>query len=195
MGPVLRRDSRFRWFLGAMTLWLIGSTGCAYFTIYAMKRFAAGPSTVMGYTLAMSAGAGIAGLAAGRTAERTGFVRIFTVGMILTSASMLMACFAQESLWMYGAFAVTGTGVTASWMAVINLPLELAERPNIPTYYAVASLVRGPAGALAPIAAGLYLERFPYPPLFAFCAAVSLLAAVLLVRFVTEPRADSIASS
>ena len=191
MGPVLRGDGRFRWFLSAMTLWLMGSTGIAYFTVYAMKRFAAGPSVVMGYTLAMSAGAGIAGLVAGRMAERIGFVRIFTGGMVLTSVSMLIACVAPTAPWMHAVFAVAGAGITASWMSVINLPLELADRPNIPTYYAVASLVRGPAGALAPIAAGLYLERFPYPPLFAFCAVVSLLAAVLLISFVSEPQGDN----
>jgi len=191
MGPVMRDDRRFCWFLGAMVLWLVGSTGGAYFTIYAMKRFAADPSMVMGYTLALSAGGGTAGLAAGRMADRVGFVRIFAVGIVLTSVSMMMAGVAPASSWMYGAFAVMGAGGTASWIAVINLPLELADRPNIPTYYAVASLVRGPAGALAPIAAGLYLEKFPYPPLFAFCAVIALLSVVLLIRFVNEPQNDS----
>ena len=186
MGVVLRGDHHFRWFLIAMVLWLVGSTGGAYFTVFAMKRFGAGPSVVMGYTLAMSAGGGIAGLVAGRVAGQVGFVRVFAAGIVLTAASMLAAFMASTSVWLYAAFVLTGAGAMASWMSVINLPIDLADRPNIPTYYAVASLVRGPAGALAPIAAGFYLERFAYPPLFAFCALISLLSAVLLVRFVGD---------
>jgi len=190
MGPVLQSDRRFRWFLITMLLWLVGSTGGAYFTVFAMRHFAAGPSEVMGYTLAMSAGGGIVGLMAGWMAGRMGFVRVYSVGIGLTAASMLVAFVASSSTWLYAAFALTGAGATAAWMSVINLPLELADRPNMPTYYAVASLVRGPAGALAPIVAGFYLERFAYPPLFAFCALLSLLSAVLVVRFVGDTCPD-----
>jgi MFS family permease len=190
MGPLLRQDRRYRWFLAAMALWLAGSTGSAYFTIYAMEHFGAGTGVVMGYTIAMSVGAGTAGLAAGRLSERLGFVRIFAAGIVLTMASMLVACVAPASGWMYAAFAITGAGGTVSWMAIINLPLELADGPNVPTYYAVASLVRGPAGAAAPIAAGLYLERFPYPPLFALCALSCLLAVLVLTRFVSDPQQE-----
>lgn len=188
MAPLLRADRRFRWFLAVMALWLVGSTGAAYFTVYAMDRFAADPGMVMGYTLAMSAGAGLAGLIGGRMAGRVGFVRVYGVGMGLTAASMVAAYLAPASPWFYGAFALVGAGGTASWMAVINLPLELADRPDVPTYYAVAALVRGPAGALSPLAAGLYLQHFAHPPLFLFCALVSLLAIVLLRRHVSEPR-------
>lgn len=74
-------------------------------------------------------------------------------------------------------------------MAVINLPMELADGPNVPTYYAVASLVRGPAGVLAPVAAGLYLGHFPHDLLYLFCALTSLMAAALLAHFVREPTA------
>ncbi|MBT3342057.1 MAG: MFS transporter [Gemmatimonadetes bacterium] len=187
MLPVLRADGRFRWFLAVMALWLMGSTGAAYFTVFAMARFGADASTVMAYTLAMSLGAGLAGLVGARVAGHVGYVRVFLAGIGLTAAAMLAAYLATGSTGLYLAFALTGASGAASWMAIINLPLELADPPNVPTYYAVASLVRGPAGALAPIAAGLYLGHFPYQPLFLFCALLSLVAALLLWRYVHEP--------
>ncbi len=187
MMPLLRADGRFRWFLTVMTLWLMGTTGASYFTVYAMERFQADASMVMGYTVAMSLGAGVAGLASGRVASRVGFVHIYLFGILGVAASMTTAFLAPTSIWFYGAFALAGAGGAASWMAVINLPMELAEAPDVPTYYAVASVVRGPAGVLAPVAAGLYLGHFPHQPLYLFCALTSLVAAVLLVRFVREP--------
>ena len=189
MPPLLRADGRFRWFLTVMALWLVGSTGASYFTVYAMDRFQAGAGTVMGYTVAMSLGAGVAGFASGRAANRVGFVRIFLVGILGMAASMATAGLAPTSAWFYGAFALAGAGGAASWMAVINLPMELADGPNVPTYYAVASLVRGPAGVLAPVAAGLYLGHFPHDLLYLFCALTSLMAAALLAHFVREPTA------
>jgi len=187
MGPVLRADRRYRWFLAVMSLWLVGATGAAYFTVYAMERFQADAGTVMGYTLAMSTGAGLAGLIGGRAANRVGFVRVFLVGIGLTAASMVVAGVTPVSMGMYLAFALTGAGGSSSWMAIINLPLELADPPDVPTYYAVASLVRGPAGALAPITAGLYLGHFSHPPLYLFCAVVCVVSGVLLRRYVSEP--------
>ena len=187
MGPVLRADRRYRWFLTVMALWLVGSTGGAYFTVYAMERFGADAGTVMGYTLAMSAGAGLAGLIGGRAANRVGFVRVFLVGIALTAASMGVAGLTPVPSMMYLAFALTGAGGSASWMAIINLSLELAAPADVPTYYSVASVVRGPAGALAPIAAGLYLGHFPHPPLYLFCAAVCVVSGALLRRHVREP--------
>ncbi|MEW6751129.1 MAG: MFS transporter [Candidatus Latescibacterota bacterium] len=188
MAPVLCGDRRFRWFLTVMTLWLVGTTGTAYFTVYAMDRFGAGPDDVMGYTIAMSLGAAVAGLAGGHVAARAGFCRVFAVGMGLTALSMLAAFLALRPWVVYPAFLLAGAGGTAAWMAVMNLPLELADRRDVPTYAAVAALVRGPAGALAPLAAGAYLERFPYPPLFLFCAGISLRAVWLLARHGGEPR-------
>lgn len=188
MLPVLRADGRFRWFLTAMALWLVGSTGTAYFTVYAIARFHAGAGAVTGFTVAMTLGAGAAGVAGARVAGRVGFVRVFAAGIGLTAASMAAAFLASAPAWLYAAFALAGAGGTASWMAVINLPMELADRRSVPTYCAVASLVRGPVGALSPVAAGLYLGHFPHPPLYLFCAAVSLLAAALLFRHVHEPQ-------
>lgn len=192
IAPVLRGDRRFRWFLTVMGLWLAGTTGISYFTVYAMDRFQAGPTAVMGYTIAMALGSGIAGLVGGQAAGRGGFGRVFLVGIGLIIGSMLAAFAAAHSWWIYLAFALAGAGATASWMGVVNLPLELAARQDVPTYAAVATLVRGPIGALSPLAAGFYLERFAYPPLFLSCAAVSLVAGLLLVRFVREPRRDAV---
>lgn len=189
MGPVLRADRRYRWFLAVMALWLAGSTGSAYFTVYAMERFQADAGTVMGYTIAMSLGSGLAGMAGARVASRVGFVRVFLVGIGLTAASMVAAALTPVATGMYLAFALTGAGFSASWMAIINLPLELADPPDVPTYYSVASVVRGPAGALAPITAGLYLSHFPHPPLYLFCGAACVLSGLLLRRYVSEPTA------
>jgi MFS family permease len=175
-----------------MMLYLVGSTGSAYFTVYAIERFAVGTGAVTGFTVAMSLGAGAAGLVAGRAARVIGFVRILLVGLGLTAGAMATAAAAQTAGWLYVTFFLTGAGGVAASMAFINLPLELAERTDAPTYFAVAFLVRGPAGALAPVAAGLYLTHYPHPPLYVFCAVVSLAAAGLLQRFVHEaPRSPT----
>ncbi len=99
MGPVLRADRRYRWFLAVMALWLAGSTGSAYFTVYAMERFQADAGTVMGYTIAMSLGSGLAGMAGARVASRVGFVRVFLVGIGLTAASMVAAALTPVATW------------------------------------------------------------------------------------------------
>lgn len=187
--PALRADARFRWFLAAMALWLAGTTGISYYTVYAMQRFQADTSAVMGYTLAMACGSGMAGLAGGQAAHRRGFGALCSLGIVLVAGANLVAWAAPEPSWMYVAFALAGAGSTASWMGVVNLPLELADRETVPTYTAVAALVRGPVGALSPLLAGLYLEHGSYPQLFLLGVALCLLAAACMHGRVGEPRA------
>jgi hypothetical protein len=74
-------------------------------------------------------------------------------------------------------------------MALVNMPMELGDRQRVPTYVALSAFVRGPVGALAPLAAGVYLEFFPYGPLYLASAALAALACFVVHRFVGEPRA------
>ncbi len=195
MGPFLRADGRFRWFIAVVSLWLTAITGASYFTVYAMNRFAAGPTAVMGYTIFLTLGAGLAGLVGGAAANRKGYVRVFLCGLAGTTLSMLVAFLGPWAWCMYLAFGLAGASSSACMMGVVYLPMEMGGQDNVPTYVGISSLVRAPMGALAPLLAGVYLERFPYPPLFVFCALSGVLGAFLLARYVEEPRSQAPATT
>lgn len=188
MVPILRSDARFRWFIVAACLWLISYTGFSYFTVYAIQQFGAGPNTVMWYTISMAAGSGFTGYICGQVAGKRGYTVVLLFGFGATIASMVAVFFTRQGEWMYPAFALAGCAMSASYISIINLPMELAQRQHVPTYVAVSAFVRGPVGTLAPLAAGIYLEFFDFTPLFLFCAFTGIVGAYLLNHFVREPR-------
>jgi MFS family permease len=124
----------------------------------------------------------------GWLADRTGFRLIFlaSIGMWIASVVLLMT--SSEILGFAIAFFGIGAGLGGFMMSAQNMVLEFGQRQDLPLRIAVANSASELVGAVGPLLGAAILLAFPHEVLFSAAIAFQLVAVLIVVLYVDEPR-------
>jgi MFS family permease len=190
---VLRGDRNLVWFLVARAVAVAGTLASGFFTIYALKAFAAPDWWVGVFTTALMAGQIAGNVVLGWLADRAGHLPVLicaTVAMLAANAAALGAV----SLPVFTAvFILAGIHQAGLEVSSMNVLLEFA--PSVaarPTYLGLARTAVGPVAFATPLVAGVLVDVVGFRPIFALGSALGALAVVLLVTKVRDPRRDHV---
>jgi MFS family permease len=186
---MLREDRNLAWFLLARTLVLVGTMASGFYTVYALRHYAAPDWAVGVFTTALLAGQMSGNVALGALADRVGHLAPLGIG----AGALLLAnvgAWLVPSLELFiTVFALQGLHLAAVNVSGLNVLLEFAPSPAArPTYIGLGTTLLTPVAFGAPLVAGLMADAFGFPAVFLVSALGSLAGLVLLLARVREPR-------
>ncbi|HSE03785.1 MAG TPA: MFS transporter [Methylomirabilota bacterium] len=189
VGRVLRADRNLTWFLAARGLVFIGTMACGFYTVYALRHFAAPDWAVGVFTAGLLAGQMIGNAVLGALADRTGHLKPLAIGSIALVLANLGALAVPSIELFIGVFVMQGVHLAAVNVSGLNVLLEFAPTSAArPTYVGLGTTLLTPVACGAPLVAGLLADAFGFPAVFVTAAAGALAGLGLLVGRVREPR-------
>ena len=189
VGRVLRSDRNLAWFLLARGLNFVGTMATGFFTVYALRSFAAPDWAVGVFTTALLAGQMAGNLVLGVVADRVGHLVPLNIGLGALLLANLVALTAPTLDVFLVVFLLQGVQIAAISVSGLNVLLEFAPGPAArPTYVGLGTTLLTPVAFGAPLAAGLIADALGFRTLFATAAGGALMALALLLGRVQEPR-------
>jgi sugar phosphate permease len=186
---LLRRDRNLSWFLAARGCAAFGMMASGFYTVYALKIFAAPAWQVGVFTTVLLLGQSAGNIALGWLADRTGHRLVIIAGVTATVAGNVWALAAPSLPAFSVVFALTGVQLAAINISWINVLLEFAPAVDErPTYVGLGNTALAPTGFVAPLAAGALIDAVGFATTFVAAAGFGLVALVLLVVRVRDPR-------
>lgn len=188
---LLRMDREFGGFVLSQVLSSVAFMAPAFYTVYALDRFGAGPRDVVLFTMVLMGSQTVANLGLGLLADRRGNKLVLQMATLLGAAASLLAVLGPALGLplgvMYAVFALNGFFLAGSSLGGFNMPLEFASAQQVPTYSAISMTAVAPVRALAPLLGGL-LAAGGYEPVFVLSTVASIAGLALLSRSVPDPR-------
>jgi MFS family permease len=189
VGRVLREDRNLAWFLLARGLNFVGMMATAFYTVHALRHFAAPDWAVGVFTTALLAGQVAGNLVLGVVADRVGHLVPLTIGLGALLLANLTALAAPSLEVFLVVFLLQGIQLAAINVSGLNVLLEFAPGPAArPTYVGLGTTLLTPVAFGAPLIAGLMADAFGFRSVFAIAALGSVTAMALLLARVQEPR-------
>lgn len=186
---LLRGDRNLSWFLAARAAAAFGGMATGFYTVYALRAYAAPAWEVGVFTTVLLSGQTAGNLALGWLADRRGHLPVIGAGVAAAVAANALAL-ASPTLGVFTAvFALAGVQAAAVNVSWLNVLLEFAPAVgDRPTYVGLGNTSVAPAAFAAPILAGVMADRIGFRPVFVLAAACGLLALALLRARVRDPR-------
>ena len=188
-GRLLREDGNLRWFLLARALVQLGMMASGFYTVYALRHYAAPDWAVGVFTAALLAGQMTGNAALGALADRTGHLAPLGIGagaLLLANVGALLV----PSLELFVVvFALQGVHLAAVNVSGLNVLLEFAPSPAArPTYVGLGTTLLTPVAFGGPLIAGVMADALGFSTVFVVAALGSLAGLALLLGRVREPR-------
>jgi MFS family permease len=189
VGRLLRDDRNLDWFLLSRALIFVGAMGSGFYTVYALRHYAAPDWAVGVFTTALLAGQMTGNAVLGALADRAGHLLPLHIGagaLLLANVGALLV----PSLELFVVvFALQGIHLAAVNVSGLNVLLEFAPSPAArPTYVGLGTTLLTPVAFGAPLVAGLMADAFGFSAVFVAASLGSVAGLGLLLGRVREPR-------
>ena len=185
---ILRKERNFRWYLVSRMLTQFATMGFVFYTVYAVRVFGISEGLIgiltgllMFTEVAMNPIMGWIG-------DRRGYLITLQIGMVATIASSLLALGAQGVAWFFPMFILAGVASVAAWTIPLSMTLEFGSESERPSYIGLANTLIAPSTFLAPILAGLLIDKVNYQWTFLASAIVGIATLLVLLMGVSDPR-------
>jgi MFS family permease len=186
--PALLENPDFRHFLVAQAFATAGRVGLPFWTIYVGDRLGLSGALIGGLSLAFLGADTLSNIAWGQLGDRLGFRIVYLAGLTATLAGVVLLVIGTGPVLLYGAFAMMGIGSSGWQMASATMVLEFGEHVDIPMRLGFATTIEGAVAAIGPLLAGASVALFGYTPLLVATFAALLLAMLITIFRVREPR-------
>lgn len=184
---IVRTDENFRNYLLVRLLAAFGTMAAGFVTVAAIQRWAVADSQVGFFTAALLIGQTLGNLIAGFIADRRGHRLSLTMGIGISAAAYLLALASPAAVWYNAVFLLIGIAMGMMIVSGVLINLEFSRPEHRPTYVGIANTTNGIGNVLAPLFGGL-LAAMGYNILFAASAGFSILALIVMLAVVHEPR-------
>jgi MFS family permease len=189
VGRLLQEDRNLSWFLLARALNSVGMMATGFYTVHALRSFAAPDWAVGVFTTALLAGQMAGNLVLGVVADRVGHVVPLTIGLAALLLANLAALTVPTLEMFLVVFLLQGVQLAAISVSGLNVLLEFAPGPEArPTYVGLGTTLLTPVAFGAPLLAGVMADAVGFRAVFATAALGATVALVLLMGRVQEPR-------
>ncbi len=193
---LIRSDKGFAWFMVARTFAMGMRIGQPFYFLYAASNLGISPEADpagFGMALAVLSFAYMAADTAtnliwGYLADRSGFRSVFVIAMALNLVGIAILFAPGGYAVMAGAFFVLGAAQSGYVMSTTNIVMEFGHHHDMAMRMALSNTAEGLMGAVAPLLGGTVSVIWGYPAAFALTAVSVLVALVVLILKVDEPR-------
>jgi MFS family permease len=185
---ILVRDRNFRGFLGVRMLSQFAGMATAFYTVYAIRHHGVSELEVGVMTSLLLAAQIVFNPVVGWLGDRWSHRGAMGIGLAAMAASAGAAWWAPSAAWFYLAFILAGLGFVSMWTVAIAMTLEFGEEPEKPAYIGLANTLIAPASIVAPLLGGWLADALGYAATFQTSLVGSILALVILLAFVRDPR-------
>jgi MFS family permease len=185
---ILSTDRDFRWYVFARILTQFATMGFAFFTIFAVKEFGVNERLIGVLTGILLFTEVAMNPLLGWLGDQRGHLLTLKIGIIATIASLVLAVFVQSINWFFPIFILTGIANVAAWTIPLSMTLEFGTEHQRPAYIGLSNTLVAPATFIAPILAGLIIDKVSYELAFIVSAAAGVITLVVLLFGVKDPR-------
>jgi MFS family permease len=185
---ILRSDSNYRWFIIARILAQCAAAGISFYTIYAVRHFDMQPETAGIMAGLLLIGQTVASPVLGWAGDHWGHRRVFILGILILSASVVLAMVAPSLGWFYLVFALAGFANAVLWTTTMSITLEFGTQAERPFYIGLTNTLIAPATLLAPIIGGWLVDGISFHVMFLVVALVGLASVFIFQTMVADPR-------
>ncbi len=191
-------DRGFAFFLLAQTLATAGRVATPFYILFAGHSMPLDGKTLGFLSLAYLGADAVTNLGWGFAGDRFGFRSTFIVSLVLWAAAtaLLMAAPGFGGLTVaaiLAAFFFLGSSQSGFQMSSQTMVLEFGVRDDLAMRLALTTTAQGVTAAAGPLAGGLIAGAFGYEALFGVSIAFLVIALVVLLTAVDEPRLRGVA--
>ncbi|HUW42642.1 MAG TPA: MFS transporter [Thermoplasmata archaeon] len=186
-------DSRLKRFLVVVAFIGFANVGFAFFVLRAIDFNATLVETLLAYLL-MNVTYTFFSIPAGVVADRIGRKKMIAIGLVVFILGALVMAFSTSLLFVFFGFLIYGTFLAIADVnqgAFASMLSKKTDRGTVMgAYHTVAGMTALPAGFLF----GTIWKDFGVLAAFGFAAGMAVIALVILLAFITEPREDGAAA-
>jgi MFS family permease len=117
-----------------------------------------------------------------------GHLLTLRIGIVATIISVFLAMFANSIAWFFVIFILAGIANVAVWTVPLSMTLEFAPESQRPAYIGLSNTLIAPATFIAPIFAGILIDKTSYDLTFLASGIAGLLTLLVLILAVKDPR-------
>jgi len=185
---IIRNDRNYMFYTVSGIVGSFGGMASSFYAAYAIDRFKAGGFEI-GLFTSVSVGAQIlANILWGFIQERYGHKTVLVAGGLAGILATVTALLASSPSYFLLVFALSGASFSSFMVSSFPILMEMAPEEDRSTYIGLNSALRAPFQAIAPLIAGVVIEKYGYTPAFLASAAFSTVSTVILVRVRQKPR-------
>jgi MFS family permease len=156
--------------------------------VYGASAFDIDAAGVVVFTIVSVTSVAVMNLVWGFVGDRLGHKLVLTLAAFCLTAAAAIAVMAPDSRMLAATFVLLGAYTAGDGVSGLNIILEFCAPQDRPTYIGLTNTLLAPVVTVAPIIGALLASQLGYRPMFAFAMCVSAFGAVLLWRWVREPR-------
>jgi MFS family permease len=186
--PELLSDRDFANFLGAQSFATMARVGAPFWTVYAGALLGLDGALIGGLSFVFLGSDTVSNIVWGPMGDRFGFRIVYALSLLCSIGGVALLIFAETAAPVYGAFILLGFGSSGWILAASTMVLEFGRTEDTPMRLGFVTTVEGVIAASGPILAGLLVATLGFAPLFAVVLGALLIAFLLLVFRVREPR-------
>jgi MFS family permease len=179
-----------------LTDWLFAfaAMAAAFYTVYAVERFGAGPWSVGRFTMTLLASGVVGGFLWGHLSDRSGNRRTLLCAAGLSALAPLLALVVPTLAVFPAVFFLSGLASSAFELGMFNITLEFAGETKVATFQGARALMVVPARVLFPLLGGALAKTLGYGTVLAL-SAIAAAGAVALLFAVPDPRHHAVGFS
>jgi len=186
-------DSRLKRFLVVVAFIGFANVGFSFFVLRAIDFKASLVETLLAYLL-MNITYTLFSIPAGVVADRIGRKRMIAIGLVVFILGALVMAFSTSLLFVFFGFLIYGTFLAIADVnqgAFASMLSKKSDRGTVMgAYHTVAGITALPAGLLF----GTFWKDFGVLAAFGYAAGMAVIAFVILLVFISEPRENGAAA-
>jgi len=188
MGPLLRQDPDFQKFFYARALGAFGRMALPFYILFANTKTEISGVELGILTTVWMLTSSTTNLIWGVLADRRGYRLVLIITLALWIASHVQILTVDGLADMLVFFIVMGMASGGFNQAGQNMVLEFGRVEDIPRRLAASGSVVNLVGTIGPVLGGLIVLGLSYTTLFVFVILLQLIALIIILRSVPEPR-------
>ena len=182
-------------FLIAQTFAVAGRIATPFYILYASKSIALDGANLGSLSLAYLGADTVANLVWGYAGDRIGFRAILIGALCIWTSATTLLMNSHTMPGFFLAFCGLGAAQSGYLMSVSTMVLEFGSREEMAMRLALSTTAEGVMAASGPLIGGVLASALGYRVLFSSSIGCQLLALVLLVFLVKEPRKRRLAAA
>lgn len=192
---IIQRDRSFTNFLISRFIAHFGMMAFAFYSVYAVKILGMTSVQVGLMTGILMITMVVMNPLLGRISDIWSRKWVLVLGSVSAAMSALLAIIIKDVNLFALVFILNGVAGTAFWTIGITMSLEFGKEEERPTYVGMANTLVAPAGIIAPFIGGLLADSFSYSVTFFTSASLALLASIILMLLVSDPKKSTSSNS
>lgn len=190
---IIRKESKFRWFIIVRWLSQFAVMAFAFYTVYAVKKLGMNEIQVGLMTSVYMGSQIIANPIMGFIGDHYSHRIVMQLGMFSAFVSALLAVFAPTPSLFYLIFLLAGIANVAVWNTALAMTIEFGEDHEKPYYIGLANTVVAPMTILAPVFGGWLADTLNYSSTF-FAASIGGLLTILALQILHHHKPQKMTS-